>query len=70
MSPAAHEHAFRAVLAAARPGARIVYWNMMVPRRVPVSLASKVVTVTADERRLAPLDKAFFYRDFVVEAVR
>jgi S-adenosylmethionine-diacylglycerol 3-amino-3-carboxypropyl transferase len=70
MSSEAHTEAYRAVLAASRPGARIVYWNMMVPRRVPGTLADRVITLSDVEAALAPQDKAFFYRDFVVEAVR
>jgi S-adenosylmethionine-diacylglycerol 3-amino-3-carboxypropyl transferase len=60
---------YGAVLGAANSGARLVYWNMMVPRRAPAAHANKV-------RRLEPeiavgkaADKAFFYSDFVVEEV-
>ncbi|MDB5665767.1 DUF3419 family protein [Cypionkella sp.] len=60
---------YGAVLAASNPGARLVYWNMMVPRRVPAAYRDKVVTRTADEARLKLLDKAFFYSDFVIEEV-
>lgn len=42
MSPAAHEAAYRSVLDCARPGARIAYWNMMVPRRAPASLLQRL----------------------------
>ncbi|MEM9386783.1 MAG: DUF3419 family protein [Pseudomonadota bacterium] len=70
MSPQAHEAAYRAVLATARSGARIAYWNMMAPRRAPPSLANQVITLQALEQDLAPRDKAFFYRTFVVEQVR
>jgi S-adenosylmethionine-diacylglycerol 3-amino-3-carboxypropyl transferase len=69
MSPEAHEAAYGTILAASRPGARIAYWNMMAPRRVPASLASRVTTNTALEAKLKPLDKAFFYSDFVIEEV-
>lgn len=70
MSPEAHEAAYATILAAARPGARIAYWNMMAPRRVPASLAGKVTTNTEMEAKLKPLDKAFFYSDFVIEEVK
>ena len=69
MSPEAHEKAYGTILAASRPGARIAYWNMMAPRRVPASLASKVTTNAELEAKLKPLDKAFFYSDFVIEEV-
>ena len=67
MSPPGHAEAYAAVLAAARPGARIAYWNMMAPRRVPAALADRVRTRSDLEAALKPRDKAFFYSDFVVE---
>ncbi len=70
MSPAAAENAYGALLARAAPGARLVYWNMMAPRRVPAPLADRVTTLTALEDRLKAQDKAFFYADFVIEEVR
>lgn len=70
MSPQAHEAAYRTVLDCARPGARVAYWNMMAPRRVPAALADRVSTDPALEAALRPVDKAFFYRDFVIETVR
>ncbi|WP_299965461.1 DUF3419 family protein [uncultured Roseobacter sp.] len=57
------------ILSAARPQARLVYWNMMAPRRVPPRFADEVIRLTAEEDRLKALDKAFFYSDFVVEQV-
>jgi S-adenosylmethionine-diacylglycerol 3-amino-3-carboxypropyl transferase len=69
MSPAAHARAYACILAMARPGARLAYWNMMAPRRAPRSLASRIRTRADLEAALAPQDKAFFYRDFVVEEV-
>lgn len=70
MSAPAHEAAYRTVLDCARPGARIAYWNMMAPRRAPQVLADRVEADRALEAALRPVDKAFFYRDFVVETVR
>ena len=78
MSPAVAEAAYESILGMARPGtgpdrptgARLVYWNMMAPRRVPSAHAAKVRTLTDLETRLKAGDKAFFYSDFVVEEVR
>jgi S-adenosylmethionine-diacylglycerol 3-amino-3-carboxypropyl transferase len=42
---------------------------MMAPRRVPASLAERVKTNSELESKLKPLDKAFFYSDFVIEEV-
>ena len=58
------------LLGAADPGARIVYWNMMVPRRVPAVLANRVRTLTDLEDDLKAIDCAFFYSDLVIEEVR
>ncbi|SDI70079.1 DUF3419 family protein [Aliiruegeria lutimaris] len=70
MSPAAAEAAYARLLERASPGARLVYWNMMAPRRVPASLADRVKPLTALENDLKQMDKAFFYSDFVIEQVR
>ena len=61
---------YASVLDAAEPGARLVYWNMMVPRRAPAAHARRIETLDAAEARGKAADKAFFYRDFVVEDVR
>jgi S-adenosylmethionine-diacylglycerol 3-amino-3-carboxypropyl transferase len=47
----------------------IAYWNMMAPRRVPGAFADRVRRRADLESTLGPADKAFFYRDFVVEEV-
>jgi S-adenosylmethionine-diacylglycerol 3-amino-3-carboxypropyl transferase len=41
----------------------------MVPRRMPAAFASRVRRVVEAEERGKAADKAFFYSDFVVEAV-
>lgn len=69
MSPEAHKAAYASILAASRLGARIAYWNMMAPRRVPTDLADRVRRNAELEDQLRSLDKAFFYRDFIVEEV-
>jgi S-adenosylmethionine-diacylglycerol 3-amino-3-carboxypropyl transferase len=43
---------------------------MMAPRRAPGGHAARVQADVAAETRLKPLDKAFFYSDFVVEVVK
>ncbi|MFD1911308.1 DUF3419 family protein [Halodurantibacterium flavum] len=69
MSPAVFAQVYEGLLDAAAPGARLVYWNMMVPRRVPPGLAARVIRRREIEDRLKAQDKAFFYSDFVVEEV-
>lgn len=57
------------LLAAANPGARLVYWNMLVPRSRPPSLADRLSPLTALASRLHAADKAFFYSRLVIEEV-
>lgn len=61
---------YGSILSAARPGARLVYWNMMAPRRAPDLFEGKVKRQIAAESEGKSSDKAFFYSDFVVEEVR
>lgn len=70
MSPDEATCAYANLLDMARPGARLVYWNMMAPRRRPKSLAYRVKTLAALEDELKARDMAFFYSDLVIEAVR
>lgn len=60
---------FRGIVGAARPGARLCYWNLLVPRERPAELAG---IVEGDPERAAALhatDRAFFYGRLVVEQV-
>lgn len=63
------EVVYGSILGAARPGCRLVYWNMMVPRRVPETWVAKVRRRRDLEDHGKAADKAFFYSDFVVEEV-
>jgi S-adenosylmethionine-diacylglycerol 3-amino-3-carboxypropyl transferase len=58
------------MVAAARPGARLAYWNMLAPRRRPDHLAARLVPLDALAGRLHAQDRAFFYSAFVVEEVQ
>ena len=50
-------------------GARLAYWNMLVPRSRPPELASELIPNHELSERLHLQDKAFFYSRFVVETV-
>ena len=69
MSPEIFAEVYGQILTASRPGTRLVYWNMMAPRRVPPAYAYRVARQTALEEQLKRQDKAFFYSDFVIEEV-
>lgn len=58
------------ILEAARPGARLVYWNMLAPRRRPDYLAPRLQPLTELAGRLFAQDKAFFYSALVIEEVQ
>jgi S-adenosylmethionine-diacylglycerol 3-amino-3-carboxypropyl transferase len=70
MSPEVFKDVYGQILNASAPGARLVYWNMMAPRRVPEDFLDRVETLSEVETELKAIDKAFFYSDFVVEQVR
>ncbi len=70
MPAAALPGVYAGILDMAAPGARLVYWNMMAPRRRPEALADRLHPLSAVEDRLKAQDMAFFYSDFVVEEVR
>lgn len=70
MSMPVFETVYGSILACAAPGARLVYWNMMVPRRVPEAHRPRIATLSESERIGKAQDKAFFYSDFVVEEVK
>ncbi len=53
-----------------RRGARLAYWNFLVPRHRPASMAHQLDSLDALARDLHARDKTFFYSDFVVEQVR
>ena len=69
MSPDVCGDVYGNILDAANPGARLAYWNMMAPRRVPPAFADRVTRQMELEDELKQKDKAFFYSDFVVEEV-
>lgn len=54
----------------ARPGGRLAYWNMLVPRSRPEKMAHRLQPLTELSDGLFLQDKAFFYSRFVVEEVR
>jgi S-adenosylmethionine-diacylglycerol 3-amino-3-carboxypropyl transferase len=64
-----YEEVLLMLLRAASPGCRLAYWNLLVPRRRPDSLAPVLRSLRSQAARLHAEDKAFFYGDFVLEEV-
>jgi S-adenosylmethionine-diacylglycerol 3-amino-3-carboxypropyl transferase len=52
-----------------RPGGRLAYWNMLVPRSRPEYMTDRLRSLTPLAERLHHEDKAFFYSRFVVEEI-
>ena len=69
VSEASHEQSLRRIASVAPRGARLAYWNLLVPRSRPSTMEDQLVPVST-AARLHELDKAFFYDAFVVEEVR
>jgi S-adenosylmethionine-diacylglycerol 3-amino-3-carboxypropyl transferase len=67
---ATHAAMYSRLLQAANPDARLAYWNLLVPRRVPAPLASRVKELRDVADALFARDQAFFYSAFVLEEVR
>jgi len=67
MSEAETEEVYGRLLERARPGARMVYWNMMAPRSAPAAYAGRVRRLPDLEASMKQLDKAFFYADLIIE---
>ena len=70
VSPEHHEAMLRAIVRASRPGARMVYWNLLVPRSRPAALAELIDTHDDEAAALYARDLAFVYGSFHVESVR
>jgi S-adenosylmethionine-diacylglycerol 3-amino-3-carboxypropyl transferase len=69
VSPSIGREIYEGLLSVAKPGARLVYWNTLVPRRLPVELSDRVRPLSELSQRLFASDLAFFYCDFVVDEV-
>lgn len=65
--------AYRALLyqlvRASAPGCRLIYWNVVVERSRPAMFARTLQPLGALARTLHQTDKAFFYRNLVIEEV-
>lgn len=58
-----------ALIRTGRPGGRLAYWNMLVPRRRPEFLADRLRPLDRIANQLYEKDKAFFYSAFVLEEI-
>lgn len=69
MSADAYEDLLHALIRAGAPGCRLLYWNVVVSRSRPTVLAELLKPLERLALRLHREDKAFFYRELVIEEV-
>ena len=69
MSPEGAGGLFAALASALRPGGRIAYWNLFVPRESPITLRDRIRPLPLLSRALSRRDRAWFYGAFHVEEV-
>jgi S-adenosylmethionine-diacylglycerol 3-amino-3-carboxypropyl transferase len=69
LSPETSAAIYGRLVDAARPEARLAYWNMLVPRRLAGTQPGRVRPLDAEARELFARDRAFFYNAFVLEEV-
>jgi S-adenosylmethionine:diacylglycerol 3-amino-3-carboxypropyl transferase len=67
MAPAEHERCYLRLLGLARPGARLVYWNMLAPRALPAAAAGRARALTELGAALHARDRAWFYQRLHVD---
>ena len=70
LGEAEHEALLCAVVGASAPGARLAYWNLLVPRHRPESMKDRLDRHTAEAGMLLDGDRAFVYGGFQLETVR
>ena len=70
MGPEAYHAALARMVRAGRPGGRLLYWNMLVPRNRPESFADRLIAPASLGRELLAADQAFFSSAVVVEELR
>jgi S-adenosylmethionine-diacylglycerol 3-amino-3-carboxypropyl transferase len=69
MSPENYQRLLERLLTASRPGARLVYWNMLAPRGRPETLANRLRPMEVLANQLFLQDKAWFYSRLIIEEV-
>jgi len=70
VNPTGYEAILGAIARTGRPGARLCYWNNLVPRTRPERLADRLSSEAGLADRLHAADRGFIYSRFVVETVR
>jgi len=69
VSPESYKRMLDEIIRVSAPGCRLVYWNVAAERHCPPGLADRLRQRRDIAVRLHRRDKAFFYRDLVIEEV-
>ena len=69
VSPASYHGLLQELVRVSRNNARMAYWNLLVQRRRPASMAAVINPLDELAQQLFRQDKAFFYQDFILEEV-
>lgn len=69
MSEANYAHLLDLLVRAGRPGGRLAYWNMLVPRSRHDAFAARLRPLTDLAQALHRQDRACFYRAFILEEI-
>jgi S-adenosylmethionine-diacylglycerol 3-amino-3-carboxypropyl transferase len=69
MNIPAYHSALEQIMRVARPNARLVYWNLLAPRRRPNHMADQLLTHDSLAVSLHRQDRAFFYSALIIEQV-
>ena len=69
MSASDYHEMLDALARVGRPGGRLAYWTLFVPRSRPASMSNRLVPRSERSDALHEKDRAFFYGDFVLEDV-
>jgi S-adenosylmethionine-diacylglycerol 3-amino-3-carboxypropyl transferase len=69
MSGSGYSRLLSELISVSRPGSRLLYWNMLVPRSCPDELRQRLKSLDELSADLHCRDKAFFYRRLVIEEV-
>lgn len=67
LSPEEYQRQLQLIINVGSPGARLVYWNMLAPRRCPPLLSQYIRSLDQVSGSLFKGDRAFFYSDLRVE---
>jgi len=70
LSPEQHIRILELTVQAARPGARIAYWNLLVPRLFPAKLSDRLAPHRDRAAALLQADRAFVYGGFQLDTVK